>query len=124
MLNPNAEPASPQPLFARDAEANDSRLALVRQFTRIERTVGLRSHLRSRHWSNPRLSGVIRELAFNSSHWTVTLAELVTIPDFALIVAVPLLRPVTRPVLLIDATPFGDDDQAAVMVRSCTVPLL
>jgi hypothetical protein len=51
-------------------------------------------------------------------------ADPLTPPDFAVIVAVPVLSPVASPLLLTDATGFGDDDQAIVLVRSLVLPLL
>ena len=54
----------------------------------------------------------------------MSVAEPVTIPNFALIVAVPALRLVASPVLLTDATILGDADQLALLVKSFVVPLL
>ena len=52
------------------------------------------------------------------------MADPLTPPDFAVIVAVPVLSPVASPLLLTDANGFGDDDQAIVLVRSLVLPLL
>ena len=57
-------------------------------------------------------------------YWTISVAEPVTIPDLALIVAVPAFRPVARPVRLTDATILADVDQLAVLVMSLEEPSL
>jgi hypothetical protein len=54
---------------------------------------------------------------------TVRVAEPLTVPDEAVIVAVPAATLVARPELLIVATELADDFQVAV-VRFCVVPLL
>jgi hypothetical protein len=58
------------------------------------------------------------------SQRTVSVADPPIPPDFAVIVAVPALSPVASPLLLSDATGFGDDDQVIVLVRSLVLPLL
>ena len=61
---------------------------------------------------------------FPISQRTVSDADPLIPPDFAVIVAVPALSPVASPLPLIDATGFGDDDQVIALVRSLVLPLL
>jgi hypothetical protein len=56
---------------------------------------------------------------------TVSVAELlVTVPDVALIVALPTPAPVASPVALIVATVVADELHVAVFVRFCVLPSL
>jgi hypothetical protein len=61
---------------------------------------------------------------FPISQRTVSVADPLTPLDFAVIVAVPVLSPVASPLLLIDATGFGDDDHVTALVMSVVLPLL
>jgi hypothetical protein len=63
-------------------------------------------------------------VGFPISQRTVSGADPLIPPDFVLIVAVPALSPVASPLLLTDATGFGDDDQLIVLGRSLVLPLL
>jgi hypothetical protein len=53
---------------------------------------------------------------------TVTLAELVTVPEVALMFELPNALAVTKPVALTGATAGVEDDQVTVAVMSCEVP--
>jgi hypothetical protein len=55
---------------------------------------------------------------------TASVAELLTVPEVAVIVAVPCAMLVANPPLLTVATELFDDVHVAVLVRVCVVPLL
>jgi hypothetical protein len=55
---------------------------------------------------------------------TVNTAEPLIVPEVAVVVALPCVRLVARPLLAIVATAVFDDVQLAVVVRFCVVPLL
>jgi hypothetical protein len=55
---------------------------------------------------------------------TVNVAELLMLPEVAVILAVPLATPVARPPLLTVATETEEELQFAVLVRFCVVPLV
>ena len=71
-----------------------------------------------------RIAASIHAGRISASQRTVSVADPPIPPDFAVIVAVPALSPVASPLLLRDATGFGDDDQVIVLVRSLVLPLL
>ena len=54
---------------------------------------------------------------------TVNVAELLTLPEVAVIFAIPAATPLARPPLMTVAT--GEEEvQVAVLVRFCVVPLV
>ena len=55
---------------------------------------------------------------------TVSVAEPLMFPDFAVMVAVPWATPAASPELLMVATDVVAELQVAVLVRFCVVPLL
>jgi len=55
---------------------------------------------------------------------TVNTAAPLIVPEVAVVVALPCVRLVARPLLAMVATAVFDDVQLAVAVRFCVVPLL
>ena len=66
------------------------------------------------------LAGVI-DIETRTGVVTVTLAEPLTVPDVALILAVPSRLPITNPALT-GATVGEEDVHVAEVVRSCVLP--
>ena len=57
-----------------------------------------------------------------SSAVTVSVLELLTEPEFAMMLACPPFNPVAKPELLIVATPGADEFQITLDVRSLVLP--
>jgi hypothetical protein len=55
---------------------------------------------------------------------TVSVAEPLIVPEVAVIVVVPCVTVVAKPLVLTVATDVAEDVQVAVFVRFCAVPLL
>ena len=55
---------------------------------------------------------------------TVSVAELVILPNVALMLEMPVVTPVATPPDMIVATPRADELHVAVLVRSCVLPSL
>lgn len=53
---------------------------------------------------------------------TVSVAAVATVPDAAVMFAVPCPTPVAKPLLEIDAVVTGTDDQVTELVRFCVLP--
>jgi hypothetical protein len=73
--------------------------------------------------------GVLEFVGFNAIEVTcpseiVTVVDPLIVPDAAVIVAVPVETPVTRPVVLILATVESEVDQNALLVKSFVEPSL
>ena len=66
----------------------------------------------------------VTEIDTNTAAVTVSVAEPLIVPDFAVMVVLPFATLVANPLLLIVAIDFADDVHAALLVSVCVVPLL
>ena len=66
----------------------------------------------------------VTEIDESTAAVTVRVAELLTLPEVAMMVAVPLATPVATPLLLMVATELAEEVHVAVLVRFCVVPFV
>ena len=66
----------------------------------------------------------VTEMEVNTAAVTVSVAEPLTVPDAAVMVAVPWATLVASPLLLTVAADVAEEVQVAVLVRVWVVPLL
>ena len=66
----------------------------------------------------------VTEIEVSTAGVTVNLAELLMVPELAVMVAVPAATLVANPLLLTVVTAVDEDVQEAVLVRFWVVPLL
>ena len=64
------------------------------------------------------------EIEVKTAAVTVRVAEPLTVPDAAVMVAVPVATVVANPLLFTVAAALDDEVHVAMLVRFCVVPLL
>jgi len=66
----------------------------------------------------------VTDIEVKTAGVTVSVAKLLTFPEVAVMLAVPLAMLVARPLLFTIATEVAEELQVTVLVRFCVVPLV